>query len=285
MVKIFVGGLARGSKSDDLRARFEVFGKVTECEIISSYAFVHMENESEANQAISKLHLTEFNGSRISVELSHGRKRSGPMRFRDRRYVARDQSRGLYDRDGPRRIDRPCTYPSMRDNSYNDSGSWGYDYPPHAHSQKEYNYESRAHGSSSRYDSRMGSRGGHYGNDYYGHSYESTSRDTRRDTLDRNRYGDYGPLILLCLVMILIVTTVGRHLRGMIILVPLMGIMDVIVMQQIMVQRHPRMTMVSAEVDQIVRHHGITIHIGTADTEEATVVSEYKMNRVVCILT
>lgn len=191
MVKIFVGGLARGSKSDDLRARFEVFGKVTECEIISSYAFVHMENESEANQAISKLHLTEFNGSRISVELSHGRKRSGPMRFRDRRYVARDQSRGLYDRDGPRRIDRPCTYPSMRDNSYNDSGSWGYDYPPHAHSQKEYNYESRAHGSSSRYDSRMGSRGGHYGNDYYGHSYESTSRDTRRDTLDRNRYGDY----------------------------------------------------------------------------------------------
>lgn len=195
MVKIFVGGLARGSKSDDLRPRFEVFGKVTECEVISTYAFVHMENESEANQAISKLHLTEFNGARISVELSHGRKRGGPMRLRERRHDVRGHSRGPYDRDGPRRTDRLGVYPSMRDDRYNGSDSWGYDYPPHGHSQREYdNYEPRTHGSSSRHDSRMGTRGDYYGIDYYGYGYESTPppRDRRRDTLDRNRYGDYG---------------------------------------------------------------------------------------------
>ncbi|VUZ40192.1 unnamed protein product [Hymenolepis diminuta] len=196
MVKIFVGGLNRGSKSDDLRARFEVFGKVTECEIISTYAFVHMENESEANQAISKLHLTEFNGARISVELSHGRKRGGPLRYRDRRQDSRDRSRGPYDRDGSRKTDRPDLYPSMRDDRYNSSNSWYYDYLPHGHSQREYDsYEGRTYVSSSRHDSRMGTRGDYYYGDYYGYGYQSVPapRDVRRgSSIDRSRYDSYG---------------------------------------------------------------------------------------------
>lgn len=38
--KIFVGNIASGSKDADLQALFEAFGEVTECDIVSNYAFV-----------------------------------------------------------------------------------------------------------------------------------------------------------------------------------------------------------------------------------------------------
>lgn len=40
MVKIFVGNLNPSSKSVDLRKRFELYGKVNECDIVNNYAFV-----------------------------------------------------------------------------------------------------------------------------------------------------------------------------------------------------------------------------------------------------
>jgi len=38
--KIFVGRLAEGTTSDDLRALFRKFGTVTECDVITNYGFV-----------------------------------------------------------------------------------------------------------------------------------------------------------------------------------------------------------------------------------------------------
>jgi len=38
--KIFVGRLADGTSSDDIGNLFRKFGRVTECDIISSYGFV-----------------------------------------------------------------------------------------------------------------------------------------------------------------------------------------------------------------------------------------------------
>jgi len=38
--KIFVGRLAEGISSDDIRALFRKFGAVTECDVISNYGFV-----------------------------------------------------------------------------------------------------------------------------------------------------------------------------------------------------------------------------------------------------
>ncbi|VDK35302.1 unnamed protein product [Taenia asiatica] len=83
MVKIFVGNLNPNSKSQDLRKRFELYGKVTECDIVNNYAFVHMESQADAEAAISKLHNSEFDGAKINVELSHGKGGGGgPMRRR-----------------------------------------------------------------------------------------------------------------------------------------------------------------------------------------------------------
>lgn len=72
--KIFIGNVNPNTKADQLRVLFEQYGKVTECDIIKNYAFVHMEYESEANQAIRQLDGYSVCNSRIRVELSHGKK-------------------------------------------------------------------------------------------------------------------------------------------------------------------------------------------------------------------
>ena len=52
MVKIFVGNIAEGVTDSDLREVFEKHGKVTECDVLGSYGFVHVETETEAEAAI-----------------------------------------------------------------------------------------------------------------------------------------------------------------------------------------------------------------------------------------
>uniref|UniRef100_A0A0L8HU14 RRM domain-containing protein n=1 Tax=Octopus bimaculoides TaxID=37653 RepID=A0A0L8HU14_OCTBM len=72
--KIFVGNVNPTTKAEQLRVLFEKYGKVTECDIIRNYAFVHMEYDSEAVQAIRQLNGYSVCNSRIRVELSHGKK-------------------------------------------------------------------------------------------------------------------------------------------------------------------------------------------------------------------
>lgn len=77
--KIFVGRLADGISSDDIRSLFQKFGAITECDVLTNIAFVHMESEEEAKAAIAALDGHRIRGSQISVELStsatQGRKR------------------------------------------------------------------------------------------------------------------------------------------------------------------------------------------------------------------
>ncbi|XP_056156302.1 RNA-binding protein 4.1-like isoform X2 [Lampris incognitus] len=63
--KLHVGNIA--CTNQELRARFEEFGTVLECDIVKDYAFVHMERVEDAMEAISKLDNTAFKG-----ELSGG---------------------------------------------------------------------------------------------------------------------------------------------------------------------------------------------------------------------
>ncbi|CAI9729612.1 RNA-binding lark-like [Octopus vulgaris] len=66
--KIFVGNVNPTTKAEQLRVLFEKYGKVTECDIIRNYAFVHMEYDSEAVQAIRQLNGYSVCNSRIRVE-------------------------------------------------------------------------------------------------------------------------------------------------------------------------------------------------------------------------
>ncbi|XP_077401088.1 RNA-binding protein 4.1-like [Vanacampus margaritifer] len=73
MVKIFVGNLACNSSVDELRGLFEKYGKVTECDIVKNFGFVHMSSLADAEKAIQNLNQHQLNGWRINVELSKGR--------------------------------------------------------------------------------------------------------------------------------------------------------------------------------------------------------------------
>lgn len=75
--KIFVGRLPLDAKPEDLRALFEKYGVITECDVLNRFGFVHMKSEEMAKRAITALHNSEFMGSRITVEPSTGKKGAG----------------------------------------------------------------------------------------------------------------------------------------------------------------------------------------------------------------
>ena len=60
--KLHVSNLGEGITCDVLRAKFEDFGSVVECDIVKDYAFIHMERVEDAMDAISKMDNTAFKG-------------------------------------------------------------------------------------------------------------------------------------------------------------------------------------------------------------------------------
>lgn len=77
MVKIFVGNLADEADQGELKNLFEKFGTVTECDILRNFGFVHMASEDEAETAIAALAGYTFYGSKMNVEMSHGKNSRG----------------------------------------------------------------------------------------------------------------------------------------------------------------------------------------------------------------
>lgn len=65
--KLFIGNLEEGSKTSDIRPLFEKYGKVLECDVVKNYGFVHFQNETDAQNAISNLNGYVINGNAIKV--------------------------------------------------------------------------------------------------------------------------------------------------------------------------------------------------------------------------
>ncbi|CAG5929604.1 splicing factor 1 isoform 4-T4 [Menidia menidia] len=74
--KLHVGNIA--CTNQELRAKFEEFGAVLECDIVKNYAFVHMERMEDAMEAINQMDNTAFKGKLMSVKLSTSRLRTAP---------------------------------------------------------------------------------------------------------------------------------------------------------------------------------------------------------------
>ncbi|XP_020792133.1 RNA-binding protein 4.1-like isoform X1 [Boleophthalmus pectinirostris] len=75
MVKIFVGNLAAETTSDELLSLFSQYGKISECDIVKNFGFVHMDDKAQAEEAIRNLHHYELNGQPMNVEMSRGKLR------------------------------------------------------------------------------------------------------------------------------------------------------------------------------------------------------------------
>ena len=83
MINIYVGNLSSSTTENELRAKFEKFGKVSSVKIIidkltgesKGFAFVEMPNKSEGEQAIIGLNKQELNGKMLNV--NEARPRTG----------------------------------------------------------------------------------------------------------------------------------------------------------------------------------------------------------------
>ncbi|XP_066574838.1 RNA-binding protein 4.1 isoform X1 [Amia ocellicauda] len=76
MVKIFVGNLSPDTTADELRSLFSQYGRISECDIVKNYGFVHMDDKAEADEAIRNLHHYELNGQAMNVEISRGKSKA-----------------------------------------------------------------------------------------------------------------------------------------------------------------------------------------------------------------
>ncbi len=98
--KLFVGGLPYTVTSSQLEEIFSKFGKIVSCDVITDrysgqskgFAFVEMEKDKEADEAIEKLNDTEMEGRKIAVNVA--RPREEKPRFDNRGGGPRRDSRG-----------------------------------------------------------------------------------------------------------------------------------------------------------------------------------------------
>lgn len=75
MKKLYVGGLPYSTTQDELKAAFAEIGSVASAQIIidratgrsKGFGFVEMENDSDADAAISKMNGADFGGRTLTV--------------------------------------------------------------------------------------------------------------------------------------------------------------------------------------------------------------------------
>jgi len=91
--KIYVGNLSYDTTEDDLMTLFAAQGTVKTLTIIKDrdtgrskgFGFVEMENQAEAEKAISLLNGTQLHDRALTVNLARPREERGPGGFGDRR--------------------------------------------------------------------------------------------------------------------------------------------------------------------------------------------------------
>ncbi|KAL4238931.1 hypothetical protein ACF0H5_003637 [Mactra antiquata] len=121
--KLYIGNIPETCRKTDLQQLFKQYGNVVECDIVKNYGFVHYENPDEAKQAQAELNNTEFEGSVLTVELSHSRVRHKPG-MGGKQECYRCGKEGHWSKDCPKGPSRPRRPPSDHYDYYRDR------YPP-----------------------------------------------------------------------------------------------------------------------------------------------------------
>lgn len=74
--RVYVGGLAQGTKKEDLETEFEKFGKLNNVWVAFNppgFAFIEFSNKTDAENACDSMNGTELLGNKLRVELSRSR--------------------------------------------------------------------------------------------------------------------------------------------------------------------------------------------------------------------
>ncbi|CAD5119982.1 DgyrCDS8567 [Dimorphilus gyrociliatus] len=108
MVKIFVGNIPDDLYGNEIRELFESFGTVEEATRLSKFAFVHMPNKEEADEALKGLDKYHIRGYNINVEISTSTagEKGGPRNKSDRSAFSGNRGGGS-DRGGMMRRGGP----------------------------------------------------------------------------------------------------------------------------------------------------------------------------------
>ncbi|XP_068682668.1 RNA-binding protein 4B-like isoform X2 [Montipora capricornis] len=151
-VKLYVGNLPDQCRRAALQELFDKFGKVSQCDIVKNFAFVHMVGEKNAKEALENLDDSEFCGTHIQVQ--YAKTKGKPSE--DECFSCGKHGHWAKDCPKRRRFDDRRDY---RRNDYGPPRRGPYDRPPP-------NY----------YDPYMDRRGGYPpARDYYGYQYRSRS--------------------------------------------------------------------------------------------------------------
>jgi RNA recognition motif-containing protein len=104
--RLFVGGLPYSITSPQLEEIFSKFGKIVSCDVITDkfsgrskgFAFVEMESDKDADEAIKKLNDTELESRKIVVNIAKPKEERPRFDNRDgsSRRDSRDPRRGSY---------------------------------------------------------------------------------------------------------------------------------------------------------------------------------------------
>jgi len=115
--QIYVARFPSRTRNDDLEEAFKKFGKIKDLVMKGQYAFIDYEDAKDAEDAIQEMDNKEFDGVKLIVEASVGRKKFDSGRDR-----VGDRDRGG-DRGGDRERGRG---PQLKDSCFNcgKSGHW-----------------------------------------------------------------------------------------------------------------------------------------------------------------
>ncbi|KRF97759.1 uncharacterized protein Dwil_GK27821 [Drosophila willistoni] len=72
--KLFIGNVDEKTQATELRALFDKYGTVVECDVVKNYGFVHMETEQQGRDAIQNLNGYVLNDNEIKVEAAKSRR-------------------------------------------------------------------------------------------------------------------------------------------------------------------------------------------------------------------
>ncbi|TNV72107.1 hypothetical protein FGO68_gene9071 [Halteria grandinella] len=76
--QVYVGGLSRRTRTEDLEKSFGKYGKIRDISIKGKYAFIEYDDYHGARDAVDRMDGRTLDGEKISVEPTKGRGRRGP---------------------------------------------------------------------------------------------------------------------------------------------------------------------------------------------------------------
>jgi len=97
MPEVYLGNLPRDIRQDEILDFFRGFGPIGHIDIKAGFAFIQMDDQRDASDAVRRLDGTKFCGTNVTVDISKGKPTREELDRRDKRENSRDRQSDRYD--------------------------------------------------------------------------------------------------------------------------------------------------------------------------------------------